>query len=267
MTEIELDYLKSLEENASIYFDKAKKAKSKAERIRTAIENTNKRIKKESKKSYTQPNNAVYKKRKRGWFEKFRWFYSSDGFLVVGGKDAQTNETIVKKHMEEKDLYFHADIQGAPHCVVKTGGKEVPEQTKKEAAQFAGIFSKAWSAGLSSVDVYSVSPEQVSKKAPSGESMGTGAFMIYGKREWFKKVAVLIALGVDKEGRIISGPESSVKVYSSHVVLIGQGRSKKGETAKQAKAFFESKGIGKDIHLDEFIAMIPAGGTEIRSNN
>ena len=132
---------------------------------------------------------------------------------------------------------------------------------------FAGVFSKAWSAGIASVDVYSVKPEQVSKSAPSGESMGTGAFMIYGKRQWYRNQPMQIALGVDEENRVISGPESAVKKHSPHYVIIVQGRHKKGEIAKAVRSFFERKKIGESIHLDEFIAMLPAGGSEIKGNN
>jgi predicted ribosome quality control (RQC) complex YloA/Tae2 family protein len=35
---------------------------------------------------------AVRKIRKKFWFEKFLWFISSDGYIVVGGRDAQQNE-------------------------------------------------------------------------------------------------------------------------------------------------------------------------------
>ena len=35
---------------------------------------------------------TVRKMRKRMWFEKFLWFISSDGLVVVGGRDAQQNE-------------------------------------------------------------------------------------------------------------------------------------------------------------------------------
>ena len=261
MTRIEIDFSRGLEENASAYFDKGKKAKEKAVRIRKAIENTEKKLKKKSK--HPEQESQIFKKRKKSWFEKFHWFHSSDGFLVIGGRDAQSNEAIVKKHMDKNDLYFHADIQGAPHCVVKAEGKIVPEKTKKEAAQFAAAFSKAWPAGISTVDVYSVKPEQVSKKAPSGESMGTGAFMIYGKRDWYRKTPVRIALGIDSENRVISGPESAVKANSKHVILVVQGKKKKGEIAKTAKATLEKKLGATGIHIDEFISMIPAGGAEI----
>lgn len=32
-------------------------------------------------------------------FEKFRWFISSENYLVIGGRDQQQNELIVKRHL------------------------------------------------------------------------------------------------------------------------------------------------------------------------
>lgn len=33
-------------------------------------------------------------------FEKFYWFISSENYLVIGGKDQQQNEIIVKRHLK-----------------------------------------------------------------------------------------------------------------------------------------------------------------------
>jgi len=41
------------------------------------------------------------------WYEKFRWFISSDDFLILGGRDATSNEIVIKKHTEKNDLVFH----------------------------------------------------------------------------------------------------------------------------------------------------------------
>jgi predicted ribosome quality control (RQC) complex YloA/Tae2 family protein len=41
----------------------------------------------------------VFVARKPHWFEKFRWFISSDGVVVVAGCDAQQNEQLVKRYM------------------------------------------------------------------------------------------------------------------------------------------------------------------------
>jgi len=54
------------------------------------------------------------------WFEKFFWFISSENYLVIAGKDAQQNETIVKKYLKNGDVYVHADIHGASSCIGKT---------------------------------------------------------------------------------------------------------------------------------------------------
>ena len=137
--EIELDLNKTIEENATSYFEKSKLARKKVNGLKKAIEITEKIAEKKV---------VVAKKEKRNakWFEKFRWFFTSDGLLVVGGKNAQQNEEIVKKYMDKKDVYFHAEVFGAPHCVIKLSESKfsvVPEQSMHEAAQFAVTFSKA----------------------------------------------------------------------------------------------------------------------------
>ena len=34
-------------------------------------------------------------------FEKFLWFISSENYLVIGGRDQQQNELVVKRHLEQ----------------------------------------------------------------------------------------------------------------------------------------------------------------------
>ncbi|MBI5884933.1 DUF814 domain-containing protein, partial [archaeon] len=189
---IEIDLRKSLHENASSYFDEAKKTDRKLEGLEKAITDLQSRIKELEAKGVRQAKQLA-RKRPRQWFEKFRWFNSSDGFLAIGGRDATSNESIVLKQMQPEDKYFHADIHGAPHVIVKAEGREVPEETLKEAACFAVTFSSAWKLGFASYDVYSVKPEQVSKKAMAGEALGKGAFMIYGQRQWFRKMPLSLA--------------------------------------------------------------------------
>ena len=40
-------------------------------------------------------------------FEKFYWFISSENYLVIGGRDQQQNELIVKKYLN--DGCYHGD--------------------------------------------------------------------------------------------------------------------------------------------------------------
>ena len=265
--EIDLDLTQSLHRNASIYFEKSKKASKKAERIEQAIKEVEAKIAELKKKKEEEQAKKPLKKRPRAWYEKFHWFFSSDGFLVLAGKDAKTNELLIKRYMEPEDLYFHADIQGAAHCIVKTSGKEVPEQTKREAAIFAAVYSKAWKQGLAAVDVYSVRPEQVSKKAPTGKALAKGAFMIYGKREWFKNVQLDFAIGVEKHNehyRIISGPSSAIKKHALICFKIIPGSRKKSDIAKRIKSIAEKK-LNTTLSLDEIISMLPGENLEIEA--
>ncbi len=259
--EIELDFSKSVEENAAIYFEKSKLARKKILGLNKAILIQ----KQKSENKLAEKEKKQLEERKKGWFEKYRWFFTSDGLLVVGGRDAHSNEEIVKKHMKQNDIYFHADVFGAPHCVIKLSDsklKSVPEKSMLEVAQFAVVFSKAWEQGLASADAYSVLPEQVSKSAPSGMSLGGGAFMIYGERNWFKKTPLLAAIGYNsKQKTLMCGPLEAIKKNCSFFVELKLGTVNKNLVAKKLKEIFEKKGL--IFPIETFISLLPNGGFEI----
>jgi hypothetical protein len=202
---------------------------------------------------------APRKRRKPKWFEQYRWFISSDDMLVIGGRDAKTNREVVEKHMEPGDRYLHADIVGAPHVVIKTVGKEVPETTLREAAEFAAMHSRAWREGLGAVDIYWVMPEQVSKRAPAGTYLAKGAYMIRGKRN-FLKVPVKGAVGVvtvDGEQLVACGPSSAIEKHSRVVVEVVPGKMKKSELAREVRARLKATGL--DVSIDEVERALPPG--------
>ena len=266
-----IDLKKSVSGNARFYYEESKKARRKAEGAKKALEETLRKIK-ELEKEHEISNAKTGKKKKvlkeKRWYEKFRWFFSSDKFLVVGGKDATTNEILVKKHVEKNDLVFHAEIHGAPFFIIKNPeNQEIPERTKEETAQMAAAYSSAWKSGIGSCDVYYVRPEQVSKKAPSGEYVARGAFMIHGKKEWFRGVRLEIAVGfkIDGEGVVIAGPEGAVIQNSDYHAKIGVGDEKSGEISKKIKEFILKTARKEDIEkikrieLQEIQKFIPSG--------
>jgi len=255
--EIEIDLNKSVEENAGVYFDKAKKAKKKLKGALEALEESKKKLSKLEKEEekFVEEEKKVKKEKKREWYEKFHWFISSEGFLCIGGKDATSNEIIVKKHAEKGDLVFHTDMPGSPFFIVKNG-VEAGEETLSEAAQATASYSRAWKLGLGTAEVYCIGPEQVSKKSKAGEYMAKGAFMIYGKRKYFNP-RLEYAIGLVDEV-IIGGPLSAVKAKTNKYVIVGMGREKKSSLAKKIKAKLK----GGD--LDEIVKFLPAGGGVIK---
>ncbi|MEM4246745.1 MAG: NFACT RNA binding domain-containing protein [Candidatus Woesearchaeota archaeon] len=256
-----LNVKKSVEKNAAEYFEKAKKAKSKIEGLKTALKRfelqKEKLLKeKESMIARLEKPKTTKPAREKAWYEKFRWFYSSEGFLCIGGRDATTNDIIIKKHTQPGDLVFHTEAPGSPFFVIKAEGKNIGDATKEEAAQATASYSRGWKLGLSSIEVYHVTPEQVTKQAKAGEYLTKGAFMIIGKRTYYHP-NLEIAVGILDDGRVMGGPLPAVRKHCKKYAIIRQGDEKPSDIAKHLIKFF---GAGTP---DEIIPVLPAGEMRI----
>ncbi|MFH1787138.1 MAG: NFACT RNA binding domain-containing protein [archaeon] len=243
--EIEIDLKKSAFENAADYFERGKKLKKKLEGATEALRNAkfqhadaSKELKKEKEK-----------KKKRKWYDAFRHFFTSEGMLVVAGKDARSNEELVKKHLEKGDIVFHADIIGAAFAVIKAQGKAAGDASLEEAAQFAASYSRAWLRGLGAMDVYWVTPEQVTKHAPSGEYLGRGAFMIEGKKNYFHDVELALSFG-ERDGALVWGPDKTVRRVCERAVTVKPGDVPAKELAAGIK---KQVGVGEAGEIERLI--------------
>jgi predicted ribosome quality control (RQC) complex YloA/Tae2 family protein len=248
--EIELDTTKTAAKNASELFERAKKLEEKLVKAMEVLKEMEEKKKKIEVKS-VERKSIIREKKEKEWYEKFRWFFSSTGKMVIGGRDATSNEMLMKKHALDTEVVFHADITGAPFFVIKG---EPDEATVNETAQAAGIFSKAWTAGHGSVEVFYAPRSQFSKSAPSGEYISKGAFMVYGKKEW-KKVELKAGLGM-KDGKAMCGPVEAVKKWSGKIMVLAPGEKKPGEIVKKASKYLEAD-------PDDVQSVIPAGKTDI----
>ncbi|ASI99866.1 ribosome rescue protein RqcH [Thermococcus celer] len=258
---------RSVGENAALYYEKAKKFRHKHEGALKAYEDTKRKLEEVERliedETGKELNVRRIERKKRKWFEKFRWFVSSEGFLVLAGKDAGTNEILVKKHMADGDLYCHADVYGAPHVVIKDGQK-AGEKTILEACQFAVSMSRAWSRGVYSGDAYWARPEQVTKQTPSGEYLGKGAFMVYGKRNWLHGLPLKLAVGVvnyEGEDFVVCAPVEAMKAHTNRYVVIRPGSLRKSELVKRIKRILE--GWGYKVREEDLMAVLPPGNGDI----
>ncbi|MGQ9719313.1 MAG: ribosome rescue protein RqcH [Nitrososphaerales archaeon] len=211
-------------------------------------------------------------KREKAWFERYRWFLTSEGLLAIGGRDATSNVKIIKRHMGDQDLVFHADLTGSPFFVLKDVRPEM-ERSIKETAQAVASYSRAWREGFASIDAYWVEPKQVKTQAPSGMYLPKGSFLIEGRKNYIKGLEVKIAIGLHQvRGKIVvmGGPQSAVKKNSLAYVVIEPDRVSIGETAKKVK-FELIKATGKevpslkDLPLDDIARALPPSGGRIVS--
>ena len=194
------------------------------------------------------------------WFEKYRWFFSSEGILVIGGRDAASNDLIVRRYLNPGDFYVHADVHGAPSVIVKHPDPGQPgptEVTMREAAQFGVAFSKAWRAGHASANAFWVTPDQVSKAGASGEFVPRGAWVIHGTKNVFRDLPTELAIGLvqfDGEPLWCVSPPSALRARGEVRFLITPGE----ERDRPQREVELSRELG--LPRDRLQSLLPAGG-------
>ena len=271
--DVTLDIRLSVQDNAALAYDQAKKSEAKTEGAKKQILKTKEKLERlEERVSEPESTRVPVKRRRKQWYEKFRWFISSEGFLVLGGRDAKSNESLAKRQMGANDVFLHAALHGAPYTIVKVPDKPPGQQTLEEAAQFAVTFSSAWHDGLSNGDAYWVNPEQVSFSPPSGEYLPSGAVMLYGSKNYIRRVPVELSVGVileDEYAIPISGPPSAVATQTEYHVQVVPGDIKKGQLVKEVlnrlKGLVpeECANLVSQIPQEDMMRVLPAGGGKI----
>ncbi|MGB9965371.1 ribosome rescue protein RqcH [Halobacterium sp. CBA1126] len=293
---IEVDPSWGVEKNADDHYQEAKRIEEKKEGARAAIENTRedleaaKQRREEWEAEPEEPEDedeqdvdwlsrsSIPIRKQEQWYERFRWFRTSDGFLVIGGRDADQNEELVKKYMDRYDRFFHSAAHGGPVTVLKTSAPsepskdiEVPESSKRQAAQFAVCCSSVWKDGRGSGDAYMVSPDQVSKTPESGEYLEKGGFAIRGDRTYFRDLPAEWAVGISCEPhtRVLGGPIDAIVEDVETAIELEPGRYAQGDAAKRIyrefrERFADESFVRKVASPDEIQKYMPPGGSRIR---
>ncbi len=199
--------------NARKMYDRYRSSKDKAAKtieasekaLKAAEANAQRQIEQARQKKKMTYSVMMQPQRKQHWFEKFHWFITSDNYLCIGGRDAQQNEQLVKKYLRPGDAYLHADVHGAPTCILRAkrrrtakGATEVlplSDQALRDAGNFAICRSSAWGSRMVT-SAWWVESHQVSKTAPTGEYLTVGSFMIRGKKNFLPPVQLEMGLGV-----------------------------------------------------------------------
>jgi len=293
---VEVDPEMGVEQNADYHYKEAKRIKEKKEGAEAAIENTREELEavKQRREAYTESDAepetesedgetdwrsmaSVPIRHQEQWYERFRWFFTSDGFLVLGGRNADQNEELVEKYMDRYDRFLHTQAHGGPATVLKTSmpsepseDVDVPQRSLEEAATFAVSYSSVWKEGHGAGDVYMVDPEQVSKTPESGEFLEKGGFAIRGDRTYFEDTALACAVGVkcEPQTRVIGGPPSAIEERVEVSARVEPGRYAQGDVAKRVyrkfrDAFTDESFVRKVASPDRIQHFLPPGTSRI----
>ena len=301
-TDVTLRVRDGVEKNADRLYTEAKRIEGKKKGAQQAIENTREELEavKERREQWEAEDqgesdddteedededidwlsrSSVPVRKADYWYEDFRWFHTSDDFLVIGGRNADENEEIVKKYLSRGDLFFHTQAHGGPATVLKATGPseayddsiEIPGRSKEQAAQFAVSYSSIWKEGRFSSDAYMVDHDQVSKTPESGEFLEKGGFAIRGDRTYFEDTAVGVAVGItcEPETRVIGGPPEPVRERAETVIEVEPGKYAQNDIAKRLyrefrERFTDDSFVRKVASPDLIQEFLPPGGSVMR---
>jgi len=264
--EVEVGMDENLTEAANRYYKLSKKMRKKIDGVNIALKMTAEKIKNADKIKVEKTE--IINKRDKFWFEKYRFSFTRNNMLILAGKDATSNEIVVKKHMEKTDLHFHTNIQGSAHVILKDG-QNASKEDYEDTALISAIYSKALPAGLGSVDVYFVKPEQVTKAAQTGEFLSTGSFVIRGERNWFKKVRLEFSIGMYKYENqdicIVANKPIFEITKSPYFRTLVPGRKTKSEVCNQLLSDIKKLGY-KQVTINDLLSILPAGKFDFKKN-
>ncbi len=266
--EIGIDPLLSPTKNATRYFDEAKEYEAKAKKAEETIINLKEKLKNLELSIKQKEESRRVKIREKEWYEKYRWTITRNGLLVIAGRDVDQNESLVRKLLDDNDIFLHADIHGAPATIIKSNGKEITEEDIHDASVLSAAYSKAWKEGLGSVDVFWVPGKQVSKSPPSGEYLTKGSFMIYGKKNFLKNVKLELWFGFEEsEGiRVFVGSKESVKMRSKFTIRAIPGDEDPEKVAAKIIKVISREGLEISGLKDEIMRALPGKSKIVREN-
>ena len=294
---ITLEVASTVHQNAQRYFEEAHSQKNKAKGAQAALAGTEQAREKAEKRAAKDAAAGRLRGRqrsKRFWFEKHRWAMLSGGHLLVGGRDAKGNDTVVRKHLGSNDLYFHADLHGAPSCSLKLkdglaqnqnpsenipvgvssmqvvqnlgegleDAREFPESLHSEAAQVAVCWSRAWGSGGAAATAFHVRPSQVSKTTETGESLARGSFVVRGQRNWHRDLPLELAIGMAVVNGVpmpVSGTPATISENFERWAKVLPGREKKESVANRI-----SKATG--LAQEDLLSCLPPGNCSIEDH-
>jgi hypothetical protein len=183
-------------------------------------------------------------------YQKYRWFFTASGKLVIGGKNSEQNEKLVNEILKSGLNYIvmHTSNPGSPFTMIVDQG--TTESDLHEQAIFTACFSQEWKKGKKScaIDIFD------SKQITKNKGMKEGTFGVLGK---VARRNVELKLGLElQEGVLRAVPKPR-----EALLWVKPGSVEKGRAAKEISKVLKEKNI--NIEMEELLRALPSGGISI----
>ncbi len=186
-------------------------------------------------------------------YRKYRWFFTTSGKLVVGGKNAEQNEYLLQelKKSNEDRIVMHTASPGSPFSIIVDEIKKVTKKDKEECAVFTACFSQAWKKGKKT-EVHIFRLSQLDKNS----RMKIGTWEVFGKidkinaelkfvlikqKDVLRAVPAITAKNKETFGTILPGKENKESLISDILRL-----------------------LNFKVNKEDILSALPAGGIKIK---
>jgi len=163
-------------------------------------------------------------------YRNYRWFFTSNNVLVVGGKSDEQNEFVIKNFLNPNYVVMHTSNPGSPFMIIQS--KNPTKADLDETAIVCASFSKQWKVGKKQIEVDIFKGEQIYKI----KSMKTGTFGVK-KGKKIKKVNPELVLIIQK-GKLRAVPKTT---KAKHLVEIKPGKLSKEQAVEKIAKIIKDK--------------------------
>jgi hypothetical protein len=185
-------------------------------------------------------------------YENFRWFFTSNKVLVVGGKSDEQNEKVLKEFLKPNHTVMHTSLPGSPFMIIVTDNPT--KSDLEETAIFCASFSKAWKLGKKLIDIDIFNGAQIFKN----KSMKSGTFGVKGDKRVLKVRPELVL--VIQNGKLRAVPRTTKEEV---LCEIKQGDLTKEEAANQISKIIKDK-YHFPLSKEEIMSAIPSDKLSVK---
>lgn len=189
-------------------------------------------------------------------YENFRWFFTSNNILVVGGKSDEQNEVTLKEFLKPNYIVMHTSAPGSPFMIIQSD--KPSRKDVEETAIFTACFSQQWKQNKKKIDVDIFKGNQIYKN----KFMKKGTFGVNGEKKTMK-VSPLLVLIIQK-GKLRAVPKKVSKNTKEKVLAeIKQGRLSKEQAADKISKIIKDK-YHFPVSKDEIMVAIPSDKLSVK---
>ena len=185
-------------------------------------------------------------------YKNYRWFFTSNGSLVIGGKSDEQNELVLTNFLKPNYVIMHTSAPGSSFMIIQS---DKPSKNDiEETAIFTGCFSKQWKTGSKKINIDIFKGSQIYKI----KSMKTGTFGVKGDKKTIKIKPELIL--VIQNGKFRAVPST---IKEKKLAEIKQGNLSKEEASEKLAKIIKDK-FHLPVHKDEIMSAIPSDKLSVK---